>query len=131
MRRFAVIPVLCLAACGSLRRGEGAADAGPLRVCVRNATAGYGNVIAHVSFVRYDVAPGEEVCKSVPGGDPTVALRAVTIGGGAAGPLSYATTLRTGGSSCWRWTLGNLPAAAANATPCDFGPGADTIPGGR
>lgn len=119
MNRATVVLLLGLAGCGPfLRHGGGGAPEG-LRVCVQNATAGYGNIVAHAGLTRFDVQPGEQVCKSVNGTGPSLRLTAVTTGGGAAGPLSFATTLQVGATSCWRWRLANERASQIDLVPCD------------
>ena len=132
MHRIALVPLLCLAACGPLVRRGGGEDPQAVRLCVRNDAAGYGNVVARAELVRFDVFPGQEVCKALPRGAPSIALRASTTGGGAAGPLTYAATLQSGGYGCWRWRLGSSRASAGDLTPCPESPAeGDTLPGER
>lgn len=129
MPRLAFLALAALAACATARQAGGpdAEDAGGLRLCVRNATVGYGNLVARAGLVRIDVLPGEEVCRRLTGPGPTFALRAETTGGGAAGRLSYTATLQAGGSSCWRWRLTNQPGSASDLMPC----GGEDEPGAR
>ena len=116
--KIALVTVLRLSACGpSLRQGE--TDPNATRLCVENATAGYGNIVARAGLTRFTVMPGERQCRSVIVTGAALELRAVTTGGGSAGPISYAERLQTGASRCWRWRLGNSPASAADLTPCD------------
>lgn len=117
MMRVALITVLCLSACGpALRKGE--TDPNATRLCVENATTGYGNIVARAGLTRFTVMPGQVQCRSVLVTGASLDLRAATTGGGSAGPVSYAERLQTGASRCWRWRLGNSPASAADLTPC-------------
>ncbi|HET6232159.1 MAG TPA: hypothetical protein VFE05_18945 [Longimicrobiaceae bacterium] len=119
--RFLTVVLIFAAACGPLRHGSAPeADSGPLRLCVRNATVGYGTLVARAGSTRFDVDPGSEVCKPLMGiTQATVVLRARTNGGGSAGPLSYGTTLLPGTSSCWRWRLGNSASTQLDLLPCE------------
>lgn len=119
MKRIVAITVLCLsAACGpALKPGE--QDENTTRLCVENATAGYGNIVARAGLVRFNVMPGQEQCRSVIVTGASLDLRAVTTGGGSGGPISYSERLQTGASRCWRWRLSNSRASAADLTPCD------------
>lgn len=121
MNRLSVVLPLVLAACGALRQSGGPAPE-TLRLCVQNAAEGYGNIVAHAGMVRFDVQPGREVCKPLPGTGPSVQLRAATTGGGSSGPLTYATTLQVGGNYCWRWRLGSTRSSAIDLLPCDEAP---------
>jgi hypothetical protein len=125
MMRTAAVLLLCLTACGPLARGNGEEGPERLTLCVRNETAAYGNIVARANLLRFDVMPGEEVCKPLPS-TGTIPLRASTTAGGASGPLSYAAQLHTGGARCWRWRLTNSPASAADLTPCGGGDSDDT-----
>ena len=118
MMRIAAVTLVCLTACGPLARGSG--DEGPntLRLCVENATAGYGNIIAHAGLVRFNVMPGQEQCRPVHVPGSALQVTARTMGGGAAGPLSYTERLQPGATGCWRWRLTNSRASAADLTPC-------------
>lgn len=118
MSRAAVVLLLVLAACGSLRHSAGAAPES-VRLCVQNAAEAYGNIVAHAGMVRFDVQPGREVCKSLSGMGPSFQLRAYTTGGGSSGPLTYATTLQVSGMDCWRWRLGSSRSTAIDLVPCD------------
>jgi hypothetical protein len=124
MGRIAAAAVLTLAAaCGSLHRGSGA-SAQNVRLCVQNGTVGYGNIRARADLVSFDVMPGEEVCKSVPTTGPSLLLQAQTMGGGTAGPLTFATRLQFQ-TGCWRWRLTGAPGSSADLAPCESsrGPG--------
>jgi hypothetical protein len=120
MKRTTAGLLLCLTACGSAMRGgeDGDPPPEPLRLCVENTTVAYGNITARAGNVRFDVMPGETVCKRLLTASPNVALRASTIGGGASGPQTYAATLQTAGYRCWRWRLSDSPASAADLGPC-------------
>jgi len=135
MKRLALVLALC-AACGPLRPGEERTGEPPLRLCIQNDASAFGNIIARAGLVRFDVMPGQEVCKPVTLTGADIPLRAVTTGGGLAGPVSYAERLQPAGARCWRWRLTSSPASAADLTPCDIqdepepGPSsaADTLP---
>lgn len=124
MMRLVALTFLCLCACGpALRGGEEPADeANSLRLCVENATAGYGNIVARAGLVRFTVMPGEEQCRRVVVTGAALELRAQTTGGGSAGPISYTERLQSGAARCWRWRLGNSRASAADLTPCNDEP---------
>lgn len=132
MHRCAAVLLLCLTACGPLfRRGENAADPDRLTLCVRNGTVAYGNIVARAGQVRFDVMPGQQVCKPLIATGPAITLRAVTTGGGLAGPRTYEERLLGGGWGCWVWRLTDSPASAADLGPCpdeadDEDPAADT-----
>ncbi len=118
MGRIAVVLVLFLtSACAALRR-DTPSGSQSTRLCVRNETVGYGNIVAHADIVRFDVMPGQEVCKQVPAAGTLLTLRAATSGGGAAGPLTYATTAQTGTGGCWRWRLTDNRSSSVDLTPC-------------
>jgi hypothetical protein len=123
MMRIAAIAALSLAACGPLARGSGQADEDRLRLCVQNATVGFGNIVARAGLTRFNVMPGEEQCRAVTVTGMAIELRAATTGGGASGPLSYSERLQPGGSSCWRWRLTNARASSVDLTPCGDEPG--------
>jgi hypothetical protein len=129
MKQAALVIALCAAACGPREPGE---DPGPggLRLCVENAAPAHGNITARAGLVRFDVLPGQRVCKPVSFSGVDIPLTAITSGGGLTGPLRYAERLRPGGSRCWTWRLTGSPASAANPVPCDDEPDADTLPGG-
>jgi hypothetical protein len=119
MRRSAAAVLLWLTACAhGPRTGGASAVSDQLQLCVQNETVGYGNIVAHAGMVRFDVMPGQQVCKRVPGPGPMIALQATTTGGGAAGPLSYASRLQVGAGRCWTWRLTESPASAYDLTPC-------------
>lgn len=117
MIRLALVTIVGLSACGPALR-EGEMDAGSTRLCVENATAGYGNIVARAGLVRFTVMPGEEQCRPVIVTGAALELRAVTTGGGSSGPVSYGERLQTSASRCWRWRLTNSPASSADLTPC-------------
>lgn len=119
MPRFPIVLVLALAACAPSRRGSAADSGDGILFCVQNAAVGYGNIVARAGMVRMDVLPGQEECRRVPNSGGRIALRAETSAGGAAGRLSYATTLQPGMNSCWRWRLTNQRASSGDLVPCD------------
>lgn len=114
MKRLTAL--LLLAACAGNPEGE---DGPPERtqLCIENATAAYGAITARAGLVRYDVLPGQTECKPLLNPGP-LSLRATTIGGGAAGPMRYATTLQVSGYRCWRWRLTDAAASAGDIGPC-------------
>lgn len=122
MMRYVALPLLFLAACGPFFRRSDTPDTDALRLCVRNGTVAYGNIVARAGLVRFDVMPGREVCRRLSTAGPVVQLRAQTTGGGSAGPITYEATLQTGNARCWRWSLSESPASAADLVPCDFSP---------
>ena len=119
MDRLAVFALLGLAACGAFRRENDSPTAQRLRLCVQNATVGYGNITAHADLVRFDVMPEQEVCKMVPAAGPSLVLTAQTMGGGTSGPLRYGTRLQPTGPGCWRWRLTDSPTSSIDLTPCE------------
>ncbi|HEU4557837.1 MAG TPA: hypothetical protein VFS20_08300 [Longimicrobium sp.] len=119
MNRLAVLALLGLAACGAFRRENDSPTAQRLRLCVQNATVGYGNITAHADLVRFDVMPGQEVCKMVPASGPSLVLTASTMGGGTTGPLRYGTRLQPTGPGCWRWRLSDSPTSSIDLLPCE------------
>jgi hypothetical protein len=119
MMRIAALTAIGLAACGPLARGSGEADDERLRLCVQNATVGYGNIVARAGLTRFNVMPGQEQCRQVTATSIALELRATTTGGGSQGPLSYAERLQPGGSGCWRWRLGNARSSSADLMPCE------------
>ena len=123
MDRIVIILILCAVGCAPLRNRGDEPEPGnqPLRLCVRNATVAYGNIVAHAGLVRFDVLPGQQLCRPVSDPGPGVALTAATTGGGSAGPLSFRNTLRSGASRCWTWTLRDNPGSALDLEPCREG----------
>jgi hypothetical protein len=120
----AALLTLAFAGCASVfHRGEARE---PQRLCIRNATVGYGNIVAHAGLIRFDVMPGQESCKRIAEISSHLTLVAETTAGGTAGPLHYNAELPGGASRCWRWELANSQASQANLMPCDLGaePGA-------
>jgi hypothetical protein len=121
MKRLSTVLLLSLAACAAREGDENQPAPEPLRLCVENATAAYGALTARAGLVRFDVMPGEQVCKPVIATGAAIELRAQTIGGGARGPLRYTERLQPGGSRCWRWRLTDSPASSIDLVPCDLG----------
>lgn len=130
MKRLHAFLLLSLAACAAREGDENNPAPEPLRLCVENATAAYGALTARAGLTRFDVLPGERVCKPIILTGGSIPLQARTIGGGASGPLSYAERLLPGGSRCWRWRLTDSPASAVDLMPCDLvdGDASDTLP---
>jgi hypothetical protein len=127
MIRTAAILLVCLSACGPFfRGGKDGDETERLTLCVANQAVARGNIIARAALVRYDVMPGEEVCKPVIATGPAIELRATTTGGGLSGPLSYAVRLDVGRAGCWRWRLTDSPASAVDLLPCEFTDEPDT-----
>jgi hypothetical protein len=118
MMRIAALAAIGLAACGPLARGSGEADDERLRLCVQNATVGYGNIVARAGITRFNVMPGQEQCRPVSVTGIALELQATTTGGGSLGPLSYAERLQPGGAPCWRWRLTNARSSSVDLTPC-------------
>lgn len=121
MRRIAaaVLAIGTAAACARNPRGAAAPAGAAIRLCVRNEAAASGNIVARAGLVRFDVMPGAEVCREVTPTEPSLVLRAETVGGGANGPVRYANRLQAGSSGCWRWRLTELPGSALDLLPCD------------
>ncbi|HEU4885578.1 MAG TPA: hypothetical protein VFT45_25260 [Longimicrobium sp.] len=118
MHRFAAVLLMCLAACGPFfRRGDGP-PRDRLTLCVENATIAYGNLIARAGPVRFDVMPGQQVCKPLIGSGPYIPLRAETTGGGIGGPRRYEERLSIGGYHCWLWRLTDSPTSSTDLGPC-------------
>lgn len=109
--------LLLATACAGNPEGEDEPPPEPRRLCIENATAAYGAITARADLVRYHVMPGQTECKRLSSPGP-IALRATTIGGGAAGPMRYSATLNASGYRCWRWRLNDSPASAADLGPC-------------
>lgn len=123
MKRYTALLLFCLTACWPFAREEGDEEREPpepLTLCVQNETVAYGNIVARAALVRFDVMPGERVCKRLLATGPAIGLTAVTTGGGVSGPRRYATRLDAGGSRCWRWRLTDSPASAVDLMPCDL-----------
>ena len=119
MHRCAAVLLLCLGACGPFfRRGDRAHERERLTLCVRNATIAYGNLVARAGPVRFDVMPGQQVCKPLIGSGGYIQLRAVTTGGGIGGPRRYEERLPISGYACWLWRLTDSPASSADLGPC-------------
>ncbi|HET7459692.1 MAG TPA: hypothetical protein VFJ82_00535 [Longimicrobium sp.] len=118
MKRIGVALLLLAGACSVFRRDPESPSAQRLRLCVQNATVGYGNIVAHADIVRFDVMPGQEVCKMVPASGGSMVLTAATSGGGTTGPLTYSTRLQTTGAGCWRWRLTDSRSSSIDVVPC-------------
>lgn len=101
---LAVLLMILCAACGG--RAASAYDPNAVRMCIENASVGYGNVVAYVNSVRFTVFPGEEVCRPVRAAASGLSVRASTTGGGSTGPLRYSFNL-PGGVYCWHWRVTN------------------------
>ena len=120
MNRLAVLALLplFLNACGPSLHGSPQADAGSLRLCVQNATAGQGNVVARVGLVSFNVMPGQEQCKPVALTGSYLPLNASTTGAGVGRSVSYSERLHPGSTTCWRWRLTNSASSPRDVTPC-------------
>ena len=118
MKRIGVALLIGASACGVFRRDQDNPTAQSLRLCVQNATVGYGNVIARADLVRFDVMPGRQVCKLIAATGASVVLTAESTGGGSNGPLRFATRLNVGGGGCWRWRISDQTASQVDLTPC-------------
>ena len=114
MNRCFVVLALLLAACGPRRTGS--MDSNAAELCVQNETVGYGNVVARAGPIRFDVQPGQEVCKRLAGVGSGFTLTARTTGGGAAGPLAFRRELPSP-FGCWLWRLDN--SRISTLEPCD------------
>jgi hypothetical protein len=123
MRRLLLLLPFLLVACSPFGRRGGAIRASDLVVCVRNDLAAYGNVTARAAEATFDVMPGATSCRRIIAGDPRIALTATTIGGGAAGPLSFSDALPSSGPGCWLWRLGPGRTAAILPMECSEVPG--------
>lgn len=120
MKQLYAFLLLSLAACAARNGDEDQPAPEPLRLCVENATAAHGAITARAGLVRFDVMPGERVCKPLIATGASIALQARTIGGGARGPLRYAERLQPGGSRCWRWRLTDSATSSMDLMPCDL-----------
>ncbi len=122
MHRSALIFLALLAVgCAPIQPRTDTPMRDPMTLCIENATAGYGNVIAYARAVRFEVMPGRTVCKELKEFASTVPLRASTVGGGAAGRLSFSASVEPRHGNCWQWTLSNSRASSFNVLPCDPG----------
>ncbi|HYH78312.1 MAG TPA: hypothetical protein VEX86_00895 [Longimicrobium sp.] len=118
MGRIAVVLLVFFAAgCAAFRR-DTPSGSQTTRLCVRNETVGYGNIVAYADIVRFNVMPGQEVCRPVPAAGAQLALRASTSGGGSTGPLTYSAMMQTGTGGCWRWRLTDSRSSSIDLTPC-------------
>lgn len=93
-----------------------------LTLCIENATAGYGNVVARVESARFEVRPGQTLCRRIGTAGNAPRLTASTVGGGISGQLRFRTTLPGGGAGCWRWQLSGRETEGA-LLPCREGEG--------
>ena len=116
MRRSLVLIPLVLVACGR-QTGPRAEPGNAMTLCIENATAGYGNVVARVESVRYEVMPGRTECRTVSIASASPRLTAQTTAGGTTGPLRFATTLPSSSGACWRWRLSGTQSEGA-LLPC-------------
>jgi hypothetical protein len=122
-----VAVVLGLAGCASIFHRGSARER--MQLCIDNGTVGYGTLVAHAGLIRFDVTSGQEVCKPIAEISSTLTVTAQTLGGGAAGPLSFRASVPAAGARCWRWRLTNAPGSEADLIPCDLGPSHDTAGG--
>ena len=106
--RIATILLLALlfAGCGRFINRGNTIGPNDLVICIRNDLAGYGNVSGTAAEARFDVMPGAIGCRRLIGRPASLTLTARTIGGGAAGPLTFAEAVPTTGPGCWLWRLG-------------------------
>jgi hypothetical protein len=119
MRRPILLLPLLLAACWPFGGGNTSAnDPNALTLCVENGAVGYGNVVARAELTRFDVLPGQTVCKRINPAAARLTLTARTTSGGAAGPLAWSIPLPSTAPGCWRWRLGSSAASGLDLTPC-------------
>jgi hypothetical protein len=121
MRPSLFLLPLVLAACAK-QPGPRSEPGNAMTLCIENATAGYGNVVARVEAVRYEVTPGRSVCRTVTLASASPRLTAVTTGGGTTGPLRFAVNLPSSTGACWRWRLSGSQTEGA-LLPCREGEG--------
>jgi hypothetical protein len=119
MRWSLVLLTLVAAACA---RPRGATPGNAMMLCIENATAGYGNVVARIEAIRYEVLPGRTMCREITPASATPRISAVTTSGGAAGPLRFATTLPSSSGGCWRWRVSGQQ-TEGSLLPCREGEG--------
>lgn len=118
MRAAVLLLVLFVAAaCGPRHPGGQPDPASPTRLCVRNEAPAHGNVTARAGLVRFDVLPGQMVCKRVTITGSELRVTARAPGGGLLQPASYSTSLPSGVNTCWRWRIMGSP--ATTLAPCD------------
>ena len=120
MRRLAFLLPLLLVACSPFRGPRDPSEM--LVLCVENAAAGYGNIIARAEMRRIEVLPGQTVCREITPASPNLTLTAESTGGGAAGRLRYAVRLPSTAPGCWRWRLGSSVASQNDLLPCEGEP---------
>ena len=121
MRRSLILIPLVLVACAR-QSGPRPASGNEMTLCIENATAGYGNVVARIESIRYEVLPGRSMCRTLTVAAASPRLTAETTGGGTAGPLRFATTLPSSTGACWRWRLSGTQSEGA-LLPCREGEG--------
>jgi hypothetical protein len=124
MRRSVVLIPLALAACSSAPRsapGTATAAGTAMTLCIENATAGYGNVVARVESLRYEVPPGRTQCRELTPASTSPRITANTTSGGTTGPLRFSTTVPTNGG-CWRWRVATSQ-TEGDLLPCREGEG--------
>lgn len=114
MRWSLVLLLLVLSGCA--RNRAGGVD-NSLTLCIENATAGYGNIVARVEAARFEVRPGQTLCRRIGTAANSPRLTASTVGGGMLGPLRFATSLPGGGDACWHWRLSSRDVQGA-LFPC-------------
>jgi hypothetical protein len=108
MRRLSpllLLPALALAACAHGRGKQHSVPGAPVTLCIVNAVAGYGNIVAHVGPMRLEAQPGETVCRKLRGMPGALDLSAMSTGGGLTGALAFSDVLRAAPDECWRWTF--------------------------
>ena len=117
MRRTTLLLAVLFAACSQARPTSSPQNA--FTLCLQNATAGYGNVIALIERVRYEVRPGQTSCRQVNPASTSARLVAHTSAGGDRGQLQFATTLPSAGAPCYRWRLADSQNPAGNILQCE------------
>jgi hypothetical protein len=117
MRGSALLLALLLAACTQARPASSPANA--LTLCIQNATAGYGNVVALIERTRYEVRPGQTSCRQIAAAGTSARLSAHTTAGGERGQLQFATTLPSAGVGCYRWRLAGPQSTQGDLLPCE------------
>ena len=115
---MALLLALVAAACSRPRSGPAGGNA--LTLCIENATTGYGNVVARLETTRFEVSPGQSLCRTFTPASASPTITAVTRGGGAVGPLRFSTSLPSGGGACWRWRVEGVQ-TEGSLLPCREG----------
>ena len=121
MRLPLVLIFLVLAACAQQPGGQ-STPGNAMTLCIENATAGYGNVVARVEAARYEVIPGRTMCRTVSLASATPRISATTTGGGTSGPLRFSLSLPSTPGACWRWRLSGAN-SEGDLLPCREGEG--------